>query len=301
MDRHGLTTLNRDAPMSEKSYPRDPADCTRQSSSQLRSARELAGRLRLRGDETVLVIGAGDGRLASSIARLLPRGQVVAIDAAAARVARARAAFPNRKRPNLRFLMMDPARIVFESQFDLVVSDGAGSGESAPPASLPGAARALKPGGRLFFRMDGEGHLADLLAAAGEIARRRPGAGLRSPSPFPSADECRGWLAAAGLQPARVDPIPRTKRWRDTRSFASWLRTAGRRYLELAEEDRRGSFSSALSRLYLRDHPPTPSGLVRAKTVRLDAEALKPETSPIPFDSAPSRPENAAGGPEGRI
>ena len=44
-------------------------------------ARELIARLPLRGDEHVLDVGCGDGKVTAEIARAVPRGRVLGVDA----------------------------------------------------------------------------------------------------------------------------------------------------------------------------------------------------------------------------
>ena len=51
------------------------------SSVQQSWARELIAKLKLRGDEHVLDMGCGDGKVTAEIARAVPRGQVLGLDA----------------------------------------------------------------------------------------------------------------------------------------------------------------------------------------------------------------------------
>ena len=44
-------------------------------------ARELIARLNLRGDEHILDVGCGDGKVTAEIARAVPRGSVTGVDA----------------------------------------------------------------------------------------------------------------------------------------------------------------------------------------------------------------------------
>ena len=65
---------------SEKNYQWDAADYAQHSSEQFKWACELTEKLDLRGDETVLDIGCGDGKVTAAIAAQLPNGRVVGID-----------------------------------------------------------------------------------------------------------------------------------------------------------------------------------------------------------------------------
>ena len=114
--------------------PRD-LDCTRtwnaadyaaNSAVQQTWARELIARLNLRGDEHVLDVGCGDGKVTAEIARAVPRGSVSGVDASAEMIAFARKTFPPAKIPNLKFQICDARKIRFRAtQFDLVFSNAA--------------------------------------------------------------------------------------------------------------------------------------------------------------------------------
>jgi len=78
--------------------------------------------LQLRGDEQVLDLGCGDGKITVEIAARVPGGAVLGLDASQAMIAFAERAFPPTEHPNLRFRVADAARLPFEGEFDLVVS-----------------------------------------------------------------------------------------------------------------------------------------------------------------------------------
>jgi len=87
------------------------ADYAANSVVQQAWARELIARLNLRGDERVLDVGCGDGKVSAEIARAVPRGSVVGVDASPQMIKFARAAFPLGKIPNLQFQVMDARKI----------------------------------------------------------------------------------------------------------------------------------------------------------------------------------------------
>ncbi|MFL5957235.1 MAG: class I SAM-dependent methyltransferase, partial [Solirubrobacterales bacterium] len=72
----------------------DATTYDRVSTPQLEWGLRVLDRLPLRGDERVLDAGCGSGRVTARLAERLPRGHVVAVDASAAMVARAREALP---------------------------------------------------------------------------------------------------------------------------------------------------------------------------------------------------------------
>ena len=58
----------------------NPEDYHHNSSVQLSWARELITKLDLKGDERILDIGCGDGKITASIASTAPNGSVLGID-----------------------------------------------------------------------------------------------------------------------------------------------------------------------------------------------------------------------------
>lgn len=128
----------------------DPKDYAEHSSVQFNFARALLDRLRLRGDETVLDLGCGDGKITVEVARLVPRGKAVGIDSSPEMIGFARARFPSSCYPNLEFALMDAQAISFQNQFDLALSNSALHWVADHRPILRGLARGLKPGGKVL-------------------------------------------------------------------------------------------------------------------------------------------------------
>ncbi|MBV8808856.1 MAG: methyltransferase domain-containing protein [Acidobacteriaceae bacterium] len=92
----------------------------RRSGLQEAMANEVLGLLELQGSERVLDVGCGDGRITAQIAKRVPRGAVIGVDAS-----REMIAFATRRsadQPNLSFEVADARRLPFREEFDLVVS-----------------------------------------------------------------------------------------------------------------------------------------------------------------------------------
>ena len=87
------------------------ADYAANSAVQQTWARELIAQLQLRGDEHVLDVGCGDGKVSAEIAQAAPRGSVVGVDASPQMIEFARKTFLRNKIPNLEFHVMDAREI----------------------------------------------------------------------------------------------------------------------------------------------------------------------------------------------
>src|SRR5258706_9467912 len=146
----------------------DAADYAAHSAQQQRWARELIAKLALRGDERVLDIGSGDGKVTAELAAALPHGQVIGIDNAADMIRHASAQFGDV--PNLSFIQMDAASLALAEQFDLVFSNAALHWIYDHRPVLRGIAGALRPGGRLLAQMGGKGNGDAVLTTLDRIA-----------------------------------------------------------------------------------------------------------------------------------
>ncbi len=89
------------------------ADYAANSAAQQIWARELIAQLHLRGDERILDVGCGDGKVTAEMARAVPKGSVTGIDASPEMIRFARKTFSPGKHPNLEFQVMDAREISF--------------------------------------------------------------------------------------------------------------------------------------------------------------------------------------------
>jgi trans-aconitate 2-methyltransferase len=85
-------------------------------------AAEVIGLLRLEGNERVLDLGCGNGKVTAEIAARLPQGSILGVDSSAHMIDFASKNFGLATHPNLRFETCDIRNLSFPDQFDLVVS-----------------------------------------------------------------------------------------------------------------------------------------------------------------------------------
>ena len=98
------------------------AGYARISSLQEVMAHEALALLSLRGDERVLDVGCGQGKITAQIAARVPRGGVVGIDPSRGMIDYAMAHFDATTEANLRFEVADARALAFNAEFNLVVS-----------------------------------------------------------------------------------------------------------------------------------------------------------------------------------
>ena len=149
------------------------ADYARHSSLQAAMADEVLSRLPLQGDEQLLDVGCGDGKLTARIAERLPKGAVLGVDASADMVSYAQQTFSPAAWPNLHFQVADARQLDFEACFDRVVSFNALHWVPQQEQALRGIRRSLKRQGQANLRLVTRCELSSLEELA-EAVRREP-------------------------------------------------------------------------------------------------------------------------------
>lgn len=266
-------------PQKEKCISWNAREYAAHSSVQQTWARELISKLHLRGDEHVLDVGCGDGKVTAEIARAVPRGLAVGVDASPQMIEFARKTFPQSKNSSPRFEIMDAREIKFDRQFDLLFSNAALHWVDDHPAFLRGAASALKSGGRLVVSCGGKGNAHDVfLALRPEMRLKRWRQFFRKiPKPyfFHAPADYEKWLPKFGFKIQDVHLAPKDAAYDGREGFAAWLRTTWLPYVQRVPEDQREEFISAVMQRYVAKHPPDAHGKVHVRMVRLEIDAIK--------------------------
>jgi len=243
-------------------------------------ARELIARLQLRGDEQVLDIGCGDGKVTAEIARAVPQGQVVGADASPEMIAFAQKTFPPAKHANLKFQVCDAREIgKLGGSFDVVFSNAALHWVDDHETILRGAAALQQPGGRLVVSCGGKGNAHDVfLALRPEMRLKRWREFFRKmPAPyfFYSTGDYEKWLPKFGFKINTLKLAPKDAPYPGAEGFATWLRTTWLPYVQRVPENVREEFIAAVTRRFVAKHPPDAQGNVQVRMVRLEIDATK--------------------------
>jgi trans-aconitate 2-methyltransferase len=151
--------------------PWDAADYSHHSSLQEAMAAQVLELLRLTGNERVLDIGCGDGRLTAQIADRLPQGCTTGVDASPDMVVFATSTFGGSgpARANLSFEVADARMLPYVEAFDLVVSFNALHWVPDQAKALRGIVVALRRSGRAVLRLVVKGERVSLEAVAERV------------------------------------------------------------------------------------------------------------------------------------
>jgi trans-aconitate 2-methyltransferase len=156
--------------------------------------RAVLERLDLVGDETVLDVGCGSGRVTEMLLERLPRGRVIAVDGSASMLEAARERLAGRP---VEFVEADLLALDFGGRtVDAVLSTATFHWIRDHARLFARLHAALRPGGRLVAQCGGRGNLARVLARTEAVAAEPEelllGAGFA---------EARAWLLEAPVHP----------------------------------------------------------------------------------------------------
>jgi trans-aconitate 2-methyltransferase len=255
------------------------ADYAANSAVQQTWARELIAKLKLRGDEHILDVGCGDGKVTAEIAQAVPRGSATGVDASSQMIAFARKTFPAKKYSNLQFQVMDARKIKFARQFDLIFSNAALHWVDDHEKILRGAASVLKSGGRLVVSCGGKSNAQDVFVALRPEMRLKRWREFfcKMPTPyfFHAPDDYEKWLPKSGFKIHSLKLAPKDATYDGEDGFAAWLRTTWIPYVQRVPENMREEFIAAVTQRYVAKHPPDKFGQVHVRMVRLEIDAIK--------------------------
>lgn len=258
----------------------NPADYEKSSSAQYKWAMELVSGLNLKGDEHILDIGCGNGKVTARLAGLVPEGRVIGVDISADMISYAQRKYPQKDFSNLSFQVGDASRLCFNEEFDLAVSFACLHWVKDHLPVLEGVRRSLLPGGRILFQCGGKGNAAKLLDLTEELVRNARWKAyfldFHFPYNFYGPEEYRAWLVQAGLEPIRVELIPKDMVHLGQLGLEGIIRTTWLPYTERLPEGLRMKFVRELAHRYLELHPLDERGRSHVQMMRLQVEAEKP-------------------------
>jgi trans-aconitate 2-methyltransferase len=179
--------------------------------------RAVLGRLQLRGDETVLDVGCGSGRITEALLERLPRGRVIALDMSESMIEAARrrltARGPEDGRLELR--RADVLELELSAPVDAVLSTATFHWIADHERLFARLRALLRQGGQLAAQCGGEGNIDVLRGRARAVQAREPYAahfcGWRPPWNYAPAELTRERLLSAGFASAKcwLEPSPR--------------------------------------------------------------------------------------------
>ena len=193
----------------------DAESYDRVSTPQVEMALPVLDRLPLTGDETVLDAGCGSGRVTAVLLERLPRGAVVATDAAPSMIDQARERFASEPRVGV----LDPVSLTeleLSEPVDAAFSNAVFHWIKDHDALFEHLHAALRPGAPLVAQCGGKGNIDVFRRLADEVAAEPPYAEhmreFAGPWNYAAPDETEERLLRAGFHDVRcwLEPWPVT-------------------------------------------------------------------------------------------
>lgn len=234
----------------------------RVSDPQLQWGIPVLSRLPLTGDELVVDVGCGTGRLTELLLDRLPHGRVVAIDLSANMLDGAHAYLTPRFGPRVVFARADAAALPMVEQADAIFSTATFHWVLDHPALFRSLYRALAPGGRLVAQCGGGPNIRRVHDRCGALMANPLYApyfsGWRDPWEFADADTTAVRLKRAGFVDVETSleyaPVVQP----NAEAFAAFVGPViCRPHLAcLPDEHARTAFMREMTRLAALDDPP---------------------------------------------
>jgi len=262
-----------------QTYQWNAVEYAKSSSVQQQWARELIRKLNLKGNEKMLDIGSGDGKVTAEIASCVPNGSVLGVDNSEEMIKLSQSSYPANAFTNLRFQKEDASNLSFNNEFDVIFSNATLHWILDHKPVLQGIYSGLKHGGNILLQMGGRGNAHDVEVLIKRLIKKEDWNTCFNDFSFSYSfygpDEYSRWLREAGLNAKRVELIPKDAKHEGRSGFESWVRTTWLPYTHQVPEKERNLFITQLTDDYLKHHPADKDGIVHVNMMRLEVEALK--------------------------
>jgi trans-aconitate 2-methyltransferase len=249
----------------------------RVSAPQFGWGQAVLDRLPLEGDELVLDVGCGTGRLTALLLERLPQGRALGLDLSVNMLQTARTALAAETRARAALVHADASALPIVERADAIFSTATFHWVHDHPRLFRSLFRALKPGGRLVAQCGGGPNI--------ERQHRRAAALMREPAyapfftawidpwEFADAETTRARLEAAGFTDVMTRVSPAPVAFSDGGAFVEFVTNVIFRphLAHLPDEARRCAFIDDLARQSAADATP-----FELDYWRLDFDATKP-------------------------
>jgi len=146
-------------------YPFDGKKYEKSSQCQREWGTKLTEELHLKGNETILDLGCGNGVITKELAERVPQGRVVGVDSSPSMLEAAKA----HKTENMELKLLDITDMAFEAEFDVVFSNAALHWVLDHEKLLKNIYSSLKPRGFVRIQFACDSNCPNLIAVLREV------------------------------------------------------------------------------------------------------------------------------------
>ena len=247
-------------------------DYAQHSKGQELWARELIAKLDLQGDEDILDLGCGDGKVTALLAQATSRN-VVGVDKSEVMVKLAQKSYEN-----ITFLPMDATTLSFENEFDVIFSNAVLHWVHDHKAVIQGIYKALKKEGKILLQFGGYGNTKEILSVMDAFIAKEYAhsfEGFEFPYSFPHADVYEVLLQEQSFKNIDVKLIKKDMVHEGVDAFKGWIRTTWFPYTDVFPKNMKEVFIDGFVEMYLELKPLDEQRRVHVDMVRLEIRAIK--------------------------
>ncbi len=251
------------------------------SQQQMQWALQTLGYASVKGDESILDIGCGDGKITAALANLTT-GSVTGIDRSREMISYATRHYQTSEHANLSFCVGRAEAFFPEKRVDVITSFTALHWVSDHNRLLQHFASILSERGTLVLQFPGSGNAADLIECAFQIMHSLPWEphfrSFSFPWQFFAPGEYETLLIGAGFQPRALELLPRRMTHEGAEGLTDWMEATWLPFTECVPPKQRQAFLSEIVDLYLSHHPEDERGVVTTQMYRLHVIATRSKT-----------------------
>lgn len=231
------------------------------------------------GNERVLDIGCGDGRVTAIIAEGLPDGYVLGIDTSESMLQSALNVKKNIRLDNLDFTKQDAMSLRVTNEFDFIVSFSCFHWIPDHFAALQGIEKALKPGGKVFlyfaadYGTDRIDHAINAVVTSPKWAHYFTN--FSNPCFLVTPEKFVNDAEAAGLLLKRLENVIVDEIFPSKAAFAAWMK-GWMLYLKLLPEELQQEFLDEIVDCYVNKHPLDDDNKLHYIGYWIEVEFIKP-------------------------
>lgn len=185
--------------------------------------RDLISQLSLKGNETILDIGCGDGVLTEQLTEFVPKGKVIGIDASVGMIETARKI----QKDNLEFLQMDINKMSFVNQFDVIFSNATLHWIKNHERLLEKSIIALKKGGIILWDFAGNDNCSNFFEVVrSKIAEEKYIPYFKDfewPWFMPSKSQYEKLMADVGFSYVSISEVNRDRFFPSSSEMIKWI------------------------------------------------------------------------------
>ncbi|WP_068469871.1 class I SAM-dependent methyltransferase [Candidatus Protochlamydia phocaeensis] len=237
----------------------------------------LAPHLRqLRGDESILDIGCGDGKITADVSKFIPQGQILGIDPSLPMLDWAHKQYGSLEYPNLSFQEGGFLEPNLAESFDLIISNCALQHCADQSHAFKSMSGLLKPGGKVLIMIPAIDNPA--WKQARKIMQSSPkwAAYWQSipPRKFLTVEEYADLLKGANFLPQRIEKVSTQDSFIDREELLSFLLGT---FTPAVPPEMAREFYNGMIEEYLRLLPEAMNaeGVIEMRYGRIEIEAIK--------------------------